>query len=199
MKAVKLYKIDWNLSGIEDPEDKKEIQAKLPTVKGFTAPNRFNVTENVPGLLKKKFGYSVNTFSFSEIFITETIEELIKTSAPKGTSPKDIFSPTSGKVTNYGHRCLEELEKNVHERKKMEFRGARPEDFPENLDALMLGVEYLFGIAWEDSTEDDILDLVAGKVKEYAKSDFLKKHKTKAKKEEGDEDDDDDDDDREEE
>ena len=55
MKAVKLSKIQWNLSDLS-PEEREEVKKTLPTVKGFKAPDDFKVAEKVPVILKKKYG-----------------------------------------------------------------------------------------------------------------------------------------------
>jgi hypothetical protein len=44
MKAVKLYKINWNLDKLT-PEEKEEAKKTLPTSKGFKADDSFDVVE----------------------------------------------------------------------------------------------------------------------------------------------------------
>jgi len=91
MKAVKLSKIQWNLSGLS-PEEKEEALKKLPTVKGFKANDDFNVAEQVPVLLKKKYGYGIIDFTFTQVHIITDIKELFLLGLPDGTKMKKFFN-----------------------------------------------------------------------------------------------------------
>ena len=85
MKAIKLYNIKWDKANI--PEDELD---KLPTEKGFIVnDDDFSVVDKVPGYLKKKYGWDVLNFSFNEIKIFETFEDLLYHCADKGETPQD--------------------------------------------------------------------------------------------------------------
>ena len=174
MKAVKLYKIVWDLDALE-PAERAKVQKELPTAKGFTCDDKFEVADKVPSLLRKKFGYDIKTFSYSEINIAEDLDSLLSIVAPKDVK-RGIFRP-NGKLSSRGQEALANLEEKIHERKKMEFRGARAEEMPTILDEIMLGVEHVLGIDWDEEDEETILQLIAKKVKEATPVDYFKKHK----------------------
>ena len=65
MKAIKLYNIKWDTKDVP-AEDVKKLN--LPEYKGFTVnDDGYDVVDNVPNLLKKKFGYDTfpNLYSFT--------------------------------------------------------------------------------------------------------------------------------------
>ena len=75
MKAIKLYNIKWDTKDVP-AEDVKKLN--LPEYKGFTVnDDEYDVVDNVPNLLKKKFGYDIIDFSFIEIPIIEDIINLL--------------------------------------------------------------------------------------------------------------------------
>ena len=74
MKAIKLYKIQWDLKGLTEEEREKVLET-LPKAKGFTTQDdNFNVTERVPKILKKKYGYDIINFAFAELRVVDTVE-----------------------------------------------------------------------------------------------------------------------------
>lgn len=161
MKAVKINKIQWNLGNLTD-EQKEQVMLKLPTQKGFVTEDNFNVTERVPYLLKKKFGYDIVDFSFVEIHIAETISELLKTCAPAGKE-KNLFTD-SGNLSAYGKMCKENLENAVKERIQLERKGTSAYAMPKRLDAVMLGIEKISGLSWDAHTPDELLAPIYRKI-----------------------------------
>ena len=154
MKAVKLNKIQWNLNNVED-EKRDEILKTLPVEKGFMVDDNFNVAESVPAILKKKFGYDIIDFSFTEYHVTETLEELLELCTPGGKT-KDLFTGT-GKLSQYGMKCRNNLEHNIKWRINLERKGTSPYAMPKLLDQIMLGVEKVTGLKWEDHAPDEFM------------------------------------------
>lgn len=153
MKAIKIYNIHWNIDHLTD-EEKEKVMNTIPMQVGFKAEDEFSVLDNVPELLKKKFGYDVKEFSFSEIHVAETLYELLKLCAPKGKE-KTIFTD-KGNLSAYGKLCKENLENDVKARIQLERKGIPAHEMSKHLDAVMLGVEKLSGLSWNDHTPDEL-------------------------------------------
>ena len=150
MKAVKIYKIQWNLGGLS-PEEEKEVKSKLPKVKGFMAQDDFDVVENVPRLLKKKFGYDVMNYSYSEIEVIETFEGLLRSFTPKGYKHLKLFKH-NGELTDFGTERFENLKDAIKWRFREQAKGTSDEDMPKLLDKVML--------AWETITGEELMAFV---------------------------------------
>lgn len=164
MKAVKLYKIQWNLEGLSEEEKTKVIET-LPTEKGFTTDDNFNVAERVPVLLKKKFGYDIINFAFTEIRIVETVEDLLKLCKPNQRKEKEIFNVMSGNISSYGKQCLSNLEWNIKWRLRLESEGTSEWSMPVILDEVMLGIEKVTGMDWSGHTVDELMDPVKKQIR----------------------------------
>ena len=95
MKAIKLYKIQWDLKNIPNEEREKVLET-LPKAKGFTTQDdKFNVAERVPQLLKKKYGYNIIDFAFAELRVVDTVEDLLLLCArTAGTIEIHMLPPT---------------------------------------------------------------------------------------------------------
>ena len=187
MKAVKLYKINWNLDDL-DPEERKKVKETLPTSKGFKADDNFDVVEKVPGLLRKKFGYGINDYAYNEIPIYEDFETLLKTYTPRGEKPKKIYLK-SGELSAFGEEMVRKLKMDISKRFKMEGRGAEDDEMPVQMDMVMLSLEKIFGIEWDEAeNEDDIFAVIDKEIKSHEKLNLKK-----LDKDEDDEDEDDDD------
>jgi hypothetical protein len=158
MKAVKLYKINWNLDKLT-PEEKNEAKKTLPTSKGFKADDSFDVIEKVPGLLHKKFGYEVIDFSYTEIPIYDDFETLLKTYTPKGEKPKKIYLK-SGELSAFGEECVNKLKRDISKRFLLEGRDTADDAMPEQMDMVMLAIETIFGVDWDEADEDSIFQLI---------------------------------------
>lgn len=158
MKAVKLYKINWNLDNLT-PEEKEEVKKTLPTSKGFKADDSFDVVEKVPGLLHKKFGYEVIDFSYTEIPIYDDFEALLKTYTPRGEKPKKIYLK-SGELSAFGEECVAKLKKDISKRFLLEGRDTADDEMPEQMDMVMLAIETIFGVDWDKADEDSIFQLI---------------------------------------
>lgn len=158
MKAVKLYKINWNLDKLT-PEEKEEVKKTLPTSKGFKADDSFDVVEKVPGLLHKKFGYEVIDFSYTEIPIYDDFEALLKTYTPRGEKPKKIYLK-SGELSAFGEECVAKLKKDISKRFLLEGRDTADDEMPEQMDMVMLAIETIFGVDWDEADEDSIFQLI---------------------------------------
>jgi hypothetical protein len=187
MKAVKLYKINWNLDKLT-PEEKNEAKKTLPTSKGFKADDSFDVIEKVPGLLHKKFGYEVIDFSYTEIPIYDDFETLLKTYTPKGEKPKKIYLK-SGELSAFGEECVNKLKRDISKRFLLEGRDTADDEMPEQMDMVMLAIETIFGVDWDEADEDSIFQLIDKETNSHIK--------VKLKKMDKDEDDDEDDEDAE--
>jgi hypothetical protein len=187
MKAVKLYKINWNLDKLT-PEEKNEVKKTLPTSKGFKADDSFDVIEKVPGLLHKKFGYEVIDFSYTEIPIYDDFETLLKTYTPKGEKPKKIYLK-SGELSAFGEECVNKLKRDISKRFLLEGRDTADDEMPEQMDMVMLAIETIFGVDWDEADEDSIFQLIDKETNSHIK--------VKLKKMDKDEDDDEDDEDAE--
>ena len=121
MKAVKINKIIWDLNHL-NPEERAKVKETLPTEKGFIAEDDFDVTEKVPNLLVKKFGYSIINFSYSEIRIAETFEELLNVFTSENGKPKKFFN-AKGELTDLGNRCYGSLLASISRRKDLDAKG----------------------------------------------------------------------------
>ena len=169
MKAVKLYKIKWNLEGL-DPQEREEVLKTLPTSKGFMANDDFEVVDKVPQLLYKKFGYKTETFSYEEIPIYEDFEDLLKIYTPRGEKPKKLYL-RSGDLSSYGEEVLKGLKKDISKRFALEGKGVADDAMPVQLDTVMLSIENIFGIKWADAeSEDDIFKLINKEIGDRSKS-----------------------------
>ena len=210
MKAVKISKIIWSLDSLK-PAERGKAKAALPTGKGFIASDDFNVVDKVPNLLKKKFGYDIINFSYTEIHISESIESLLKAFAPKGEKPKKLFN-TKGELSDFGTYCYNKLIDAINQRKELEAKGTPEDEMPKILDKVMFSLEKITGIDWDGNSAEEfkteIDDILQDKIEEYLKSDEVKKAlrkeakksiKDEMKKMDDDEDDDDEDDDDDEE
>jgi len=202
MKAIKLNKIIWDLDSIK-PEERAEVKKSLPTSKGFMAEDDFDVVEKVPSLLAKKFGYNIINFSYSEIPIIDDFEELLKVFAPKGEKPKKLYAPT-GELSEYGQLCYDRLVDAIHRRVKLEDEGTEEDEMPKILDKMMLSLEAITGLKWDETPEEEWIDeikkILQEKMKKYIKSreaikELRKKSKAEIKVKKDDEEDDEDEDD----
>lgn len=173
MKAVKITKILWELDDLT-PEEKGKVKVSLPTSKGFLAGDEFNVTEKVPGILKKKYGYDVANFSYTEVHICESLDSLLRVFGPKKKDDTPIKLFKDGKMTEEGQLCYDNLIAAIKERKKMEFRGTSDEEMPKILDKMMFSLEKITGLDWKENSEDEIKkeidDLIEDELKKYIKS-----------------------------
>lgn len=161
MKAVKLYKISWNLNDLNG-EEKEKAMKTLPTVKGFTTQDDFDVVTRVPGLLKKKFGYDVISYSYAELRIVDNINDFLKLFAGK-EKPKKLYK--NGKkdtkvLSAFGEEMFANFKDNVEYRMKLEDKGEAEESFPILLDEMMLGFEKITGLNWDTLTKDEIIKAV---------------------------------------
>ena len=176
MKAVKLYKINWNLHGLT-PEEKEEAKNNLPTSKGFKANDEFDVIEKVPGLLYKKFGYEVEDFAYTEIPIYEDFETLLKTYTPRGEKPKKIYLK-SGELSAFGEECVNKLKADISKRFKLEFRGTDADAMPEQMDMIMVSLETIFKIDWDEADDEDfIIGIIDNEIKSHEKLNLKKMDK----------------------
>lgn len=163
MKAVKLYKIQWNLEGLTNEEKEKALET-LPEVKGFTTQDdKFDVTERVPKLLKKKYGYDIIDFAFEELRVVNTIEDLLLLCAPSNEKVKKLFK-NSGSLSSYGETCFNYLEAYVRDRIHKEAHGEDSWAMPAILDEVMIGVEKVTGMEWEGHSANELMSAVVEKI-----------------------------------
>ena len=163
MKAIKLYKIQWDLKNI--PNEKREkILETLPTAKGFTTQDdKFNVVERVPQLLKKKYGYDIIDFAFAELRVVNTVEDLLLLCAPANEKVKKIFK-SNGSLSTYGETCFDNLESNIRDRIQRESQGVEDWEMPNILDEVMIGIENVTGMTWEGHTVNELMTPVVKKI-----------------------------------
>jgi len=199
MKAIKLYNIKWDLSNLSD-EEKEKILPTLPKNKGFVVDDDFVAVERVPVLLKKKYGYDFITYSISEIKIIDNIIDLLHHCANKGEKPKDLFK-VSGELSGYGEECYNNLVRYIRQRLNLEREGVSAYEMPKILDEVMLALEKITGMDWDDDHNkeewvkavDDILqkrynDVLIARAKQREAKKAAKKELKKAMKDEGDSD-----------
>lgn len=168
MKAVKLYKINWNLDNL-DPGERAKVQETLPTSKGFKADDNFDVVEKVPGLLKKKFGYDIKNYAYTEIPIYEDFETLLKTYTPRGEKPKKIYLK-SGELSSFGEDAVNALKRDVSKRFALEGKGTADDEMSKQMDMIMLSLEKIFGIEWDEAeSEDDIFAVIDKEINSHIK------------------------------
>jgi len=168
MKAVKLYKINWNLDDL-DPEERAKVKDTLPTSKGFKADDSFDVVEKVPGLLYKKFGYKVRDYAYNEIPIYEDFETLLKSYTPRGEKPKKIYLK-SGELSDFGERVVNSLKMDISKRFRLEGKGKADDEMPVQMDMIMLSLEKIFGIEWDEAeNEDDVFAVIDKEIKSHEK------------------------------
>ena len=163
MKAIKLYKIQWDLKNI--PNEKREkILKTLPNAKGFTTQDdKFNVAERVPQLLKKKYGYNIIDFAFAELRVVDTLEDLLLLCAPTNEKAKKLFK-NNGSLSTYGETCFDNLETNVRDRIQRESQGVEDWEMPNILDEVMIGIENVTGMTWEGHTVNELMTPVVKKI-----------------------------------
>ena len=163
MKAIKLYKIQWNLKGLTKEEREKALET-LPKAKGFTTQDdNFNVAERVPKLLKKKYGYDIINFAFEELRVVDTLEDLLLLCAPANEKAKKLFK-NNGSLSTYGETCFDNLETNVRNRIRMESQGKDNWEMPAILDEVMIGIENVTGMTWEGHTVNELMTPVIKKI-----------------------------------
>ena len=163
MKAIKLYKIQWDLKGLTEEEREKVLET-LPKAKGFTTKDdNFNVAERVPKLLKKKYGYDIIDFSFEELRVVDTVEDLLLLCAPTNEKVKKLFK-NNGSLSTYGETCFDNLETNVRDRIQRESQGEEDWEMPVILDEVMIGIENVTGITWEGHTVNELMTPVIKKI-----------------------------------
>ena len=163
MKAIKLYKIQWDLKNIPN-EEREKILETLPNAKGFTTKDdKFNVAERVPQLLKKKYGYDIIDFAFAELRVVNTIEDLLLLCAPTNEKVKKLFK-NNGSLSTYGETCFDNLETNVRDRIQRESQGEEDWEMPAILDEVMIGIENVTGITWEGHTVNELMTPVVKKI-----------------------------------
>lgn len=190
MKAIKLYKINWNLDDL-DPEERIKVKETLPTSKGFKADDNFDVIEKVPGLLKKKFGYGIKNYSYTEIPIYEDFETLLKTYTPRGEKPKKIYLK-SGELSSFGEDVVNSLKGDISKRFNLEGKGTADDEMSKQMDMIMLSIEKIFGIEWDDAeSEDDIFAVIDKEIKSHEKLNLKKLDKDDKDEDEKDEEDED--------
>ena len=163
MKAIKLYKIQWDLKNIPNEEREKVLET-LPTAKGFiTQDDKFNVVERVPQLLKKKYGYDIIDFAFAELRVVNTIEDLLLLCAPANEKVKKLFK-SNGSLSTYGETCFDNLDSNIRDRIQRESQGVEDWEMPNILDEVMIGIENVTGMTWEGHTVNELMTPVVKKI-----------------------------------
>ena len=162
MKAIKLYKIQWDLKNIPNEEREKVLET-LPNAKGFiTQDDKFNVAERVPQLLKKKYGYDIIDFAFAELRVVNTVEDLLLLCAPTNEKIKKLFK-SNGSLSTYGETCFDNLESNIRDRIQRESQGIEDWEMPNILDEVMIGIENVTGMTWEGHTVNELMTPVVKK------------------------------------
>ena len=164
MKAVKLFKIRWNLEKIS-PEQRETVGKLLPTHKGMMVDDDFDVQARVPDKLKKKYGFDIIDFSFSEIRVIKNLEDLLMLCKPVGEKEKDLFNVMSGRISNYGKKCLSNLEHQIRYRLQLEKEGKDIWTMPTVLDEVMLGVENVSGLDWDGHTVEELMDPIKKQIR----------------------------------
>ena len=163
MKAIKLYKIQWDLKNLSNEQREKVIET-LPNAKGFTTQDdKFNVVERVPQLLKKKYGYDIIDFAFAELRVVNTIEDLLLLCAPANEKVKKLFK-SNGSLSTYGETCFDNLESNIRDRIQRESQGVEDWEMPNILDEVMIGIENVTGMTWEGHTVNELMTPVVKKI-----------------------------------
>ena len=163
MKAIKLYKIQWDLKNLSNEQREKVIET-LPKAKGFTTQDdNFNVVERVPKLLKKKYGYDIIDFSFEELRVVDTLEDLLLLCAPVNEKVKRLFK-SNGTLSAYGEICFSNLEYFVHNRIWKESQGEDRWGMLAILDEVMIGIENVTGMTWEGHTVNELMTPVVKKI-----------------------------------
>ena len=163
MKAIKLYKIQWDLKNLSNEQREKVIET-LPNAKGFTTQDdKFNVVERVPQLLKKKYGYDIIDFAFAELRVVNTVEDLLLLCAPTNEKVKKLFK-SNGSLSTYGETCFDNLESNIRDRIQRESQGEEDWEMPAILDEVMIGIENVTGMTWEGHTVNELMTPVIKKI-----------------------------------
>lgn len=163
MKAIKLYKIQWDLKNIPNEEREKVLET-LPKAKGFiTQDDKFNVAERVPQLLKKKYGYNIIDFAFAELRVVDSVEDLLLLCAPTNEKVKKLFK-SNGSLSTYGETCFDNLESNIRDRIQRESQGVEDWEMPNILDEVMIGIENVTGMTWEGHTVNELMAPVVKKI-----------------------------------
>lgn len=159
MKAVKLYKIKWKLNHL-DPEERAKAEGELPKIKGFTAPDDFKVSEKVPQILKKLYGYDIVDFNFIQFHIIDNVKELFLLGFEGATKPKKFFLK-NGDLSDFGEQAKKLLGDLIRRRLRLEQHGTDPSQMPKVLDQLKVSWETITGRKWNDyKSYDQIMGII---------------------------------------
>ena len=140
---------------------------------------------------RRNFAYVVwDAVVAGEIPIYEDFETLLKTYTPKGEKPKKIYLK-SGELSAFGEECVAKLKRDISKRFLLEGKDTADDEMPKQMDMVMLAIETIFGVDWDDADEDSIFRLIHKETNSHIK--------VRLKKMDKDEDDEDDDDEKEEE
>lgn len=174
MKAIKINKIQWNLESLT-PEEKEKAMKTLPTAKAFLVDDNFSVVK-IPMLLKKKFGYDIIEFTYDEIRVVDNMRDLLLLckEGEDRNSKKDVFK-IDNHLSALGERCRINLEDHINERIDLETKGTSEYDMPVILDEVMIGLEKVTGMKWDDhhTTEewmDSVDEVLNGMIRKIRKS-----------------------------
>ena len=155
MRAIKIYNIKWNLNSV-DEQKQAEVKENLPRVMCFTVKDDFDVVSKVPNMFVKRFGVEVDNFSYVNLRVVGTIEDLLFLSATDKEKNKRIFSK-KGEVTEFGQKMIDIIKDAIRGRKVLETADTPIEKIPTFYDEVMIAIENITGIEWLKCTDQEVL------------------------------------------
>jgi hypothetical protein len=155
MRAIKIYNIKWNLNSI-DENKRTEVKENLPRVMCFTVKDDFDVVSKVPNMFVKRFGVEVENFSYVNLRVVGTIEDLLFLSATDKEKNKRIFSK-KGEVTEFGQKMIDIIKDAIRGRKALETDDTPIEKIPTFYDEVMIAIENITGMEWLKCTDQEVL------------------------------------------
>ena len=155
MRAIKIYNIKWNLNSI-DEKKRTEVEGNLPSVMCFTVKDDFDVVSKVPNMFVKRFGVEVDNFSYVNLRVVGTIEDLLFLSATDKEKNKRIFSK-KGEVTEFGQKMIDIIKDAIRGRKSLEMYDTPIEKIPSFYDEVMIAIENITGMEWLKCTDQEVL------------------------------------------
>lgn len=98
----------------------------------------------------------------------------MKTYTPKGEKPKKIYLK-SGELSSFGEDVVNALKMDVSKRFALEVKGTADDEMSKQMDMIMLSLEKIFGIEWDDAeNEDDIFAVIDKEIKSHEKLNLKK-------------------------
>ena len=98
----------------------------------------------------------------------------MKTYTPRGEKPKKIYLK-SGELSSFGEDVVNSLKGDVSKRFNLEGKGTADDEMSKQMDMIMLSLEKIFGIEWDEAeSENDIFAIIDKEIKSHEKLNLKK-------------------------